>query len=296
MDTTILKHFLVIAENLSFTRAAEVLDKSESVLSRQMSRLEDEVGTPLFYRVQKGVALTPAGVIFKKSITETEKQMSDAISEMHAVANKKQTSISIGIIHNHFISEKGRRLFLDFTRDHPDIPLKYFSFSMNDMIQFLKDGKIDFVYGALVDFERSDFFHTIEIDTCMHSLLVSKDDPVLEKCRDELSLSDFRDKTFLITQNHRTLNEQFEPLTQSFGFTPKMEIISDQTELLAMVELGKGISFADDTSFYHTSPYMETVNLPELGVMALGLIGRNAKQSVTNQTFIKYATRWCETH
>ena len=75
MDTTILKHFLVIAENLSFTRAAEVLDKSESVLSRQMSRLEDEVGTPLFYRVQKGVALTPAGVIFKKCIMETEKQI-----------------------------------------------------------------------------------------------------------------------------------------------------------------------------------------------------------------------------
>lgn len=296
MDMTVLEHFLVIAENLSFTKAAEALEKSESVLSRQMSRLEEEVGTPLFYRVQKGVALTPAGVIFKKSIMEMEKQMSDAVSEMHAVANKRQTSISIGIIFNHFISDKGKRLFLDFTRDHPEIPLKYFSFSMNDMIQFLKDGKIDFVYGALADFERSDFFHTIEIDTAVHNLLVSKDDPVLEKGLDDLSLSDFRDRAFLITQNHRTLNEQFEPLTQAFGFVPKMEIISDQTELLAMVEFGKGVSFSDDTSFYNSSPFLETVSLPELGTMPLGLIGRNATQSITNQTFIKYATRWAETH
>ena len=296
MDFTVLKHFLVIAENQSFTKAADVLDKSESVLSRQMARLEDELGTQLFYRVQKGVALTPAGLIFKKSVSEIEKQMSDALSEMHAVSNPKQTSISIGIINNHFISERGKRLFSSFSADHPEISLKYFSFSLNDLIQFLKDGKIDFVYGALVDFERSDFFHTVEVDEATQNILVARNHPVLKKDVEELSLDDFRSEVFLITQNHRSLNEILEPLSRSFGFVPKLEIISDQTELLAMVQLGKGVMFADDTSMYNASPYLETVCLPELGVLKIGLIGRNASQSVTNQTLIKYVSRWCETH
>ncbi len=296
MDFTVLRHFLVIAENQSFTKAAEILDKSESVLSRQMARLEDEVGSQLFYRGQKGVALTPAGLIFKKSVDAMEKQMSDAVSEMHAVSNVEQKSISIGIIQNHFISERGKCLFSSFSADHPEIPLKYFSFSMNDLIQFLKDGKIDFVYGALVDFERSDFFHTVEVDEATQNILVARNHPVLKKDVQDLSLDDFRSEVFLITQNHRTLNEILDPLSRSFGFVPKLEIISDQTELLAMVQLGKGVTFADDTSMYNASPYLETVCLPELGMLKIGLIGRNASQSVTNQTLIKYVSRWCETH
>ncbi|MBR6951204.1 MAG: LysR family transcriptional regulator [Oscillospiraceae bacterium] len=296
MDLTVLRHFLVIADNLSFTKAAEILDKSESVLSRQMSRLEAEVGTPLFYRVQKGVSLTPAGMIFRKSIVASQKQLSDAISEMHAISNVKKTSISIGIIQNHYISRKGRLMFSSFTEEYPDISLKYFSFTMNDLIQFLKDGKIDFVYGALADFVRSDSFHTIGIDTTIENLLVSRNNPILNKGVDSLSLSDFQNEVFLITQNHRTLNELFFPLSLSFGFEPKIEVISDQTELLAMVQFGKGITFSDDTSIYNISPYLETVSLPELGSMPLGLIGRNAEQSVTNQALIKYANQWSATH
>ena len=222
--------------------------------------------------------------------------MSDAISEMHAVSDAEQTSLSIGIINDHYISEKGRLLFSSFARDFPEISLKYFSFTMNDLIAFLKDGKIDFVYGALVDFERSDFFHTIEIDHSIHALLVSKNHPVLKKGADSLSLTDFREEVFLITQFHRTLNEMFDPLARSFGFVPKMEIISDRTELISMVQMGKGVTFSDDTSMYYSSPYLETVSLPELGAMSLGLIGRNAKQSVTQQALIKYAMQWSVEH
>ena len=296
MDLTVLRHFLVIAEHQSFTKAADILDKSESVLSRQMARLESEVGTPLFYRVQKGVSLTPAGMIFMKSIKETEKQLSDAISEMHAVSNAKETSISIGIINNHYVSEKGKQMFSSFIADHPDVSLKFFSFSINDLIKFLKDGKMDFVYGALMDFEQSDYFHTIEIDSSIHNLLVSRNHPILKKGRGSLSLFDFRDEVFLITQHHRPFNEVFDSLTQSFGFEPKLEIVSDQTELLAMVQLGKGVTFSDDTSMYNTSPYLETLSLPELGAMTLGLIGRNAKQSLTQQVLIRYAMKWGEEH
>jgi DNA-binding transcriptional LysR family regulator len=159
MDTTVLHHFLVIAETLSFTKAAEILDKAEPVLSRQISRLENEIGTPLFYRNHGGIALTPAGMIFMKSVSDTEKKLSNAVSEMRAIAKVQRKNISVGIIENHFISQNGKRLFSSFVREHPDISLKYFSFSMNDLIQFLKDGKIDFVYGALIDFTNSEYSH-----------------------------------------------------------------------------------------------------------------------------------------
>ena len=56
-----LRGFLSAARHLSFTRAAAELHLSQSALSRQVQGLEEEVGTTLFVRGTRQVALTPAG-------------------------------------------------------------------------------------------------------------------------------------------------------------------------------------------------------------------------------------------
>ena len=48
LDVDLLKTFLAIADNGSFTRAAEEVHKTQSAVSMQMKRLEELVGTPLF--------------------------------------------------------------------------------------------------------------------------------------------------------------------------------------------------------------------------------------------------------
>ena len=50
LDVDLLKTFLAIADNGSFTRAAEEVHKTQSAVSMQMKRLEELVGTPLFAR------------------------------------------------------------------------------------------------------------------------------------------------------------------------------------------------------------------------------------------------------
>lgn len=56
-----LRYFLQVAKSGSFSRAAETLYIAQSALSRQVKRLEVEIGTPLFIRHPRGVDLTPAG-------------------------------------------------------------------------------------------------------------------------------------------------------------------------------------------------------------------------------------------
>ena len=61
LDVHQLRVFTAVAENLSFTRAAERLFLTQSAVSHQIARLEREIGCPLLERQGRTVALTLAG-------------------------------------------------------------------------------------------------------------------------------------------------------------------------------------------------------------------------------------------
>src|SRR3981081_3897852 len=56
-----LRYFVAGAEQRHFTKAAHELSVAQPSVSKQIRRLEDELGAPLFHRMRGNVALTPAG-------------------------------------------------------------------------------------------------------------------------------------------------------------------------------------------------------------------------------------------
>src|ERR1700709_640112 len=64
MELRHLRYFAAIAEEGSFTAAAERLWVAQPGLSTQIRRLETELGVRLFERHTRGVTLTPAGALF----------------------------------------------------------------------------------------------------------------------------------------------------------------------------------------------------------------------------------------
>lgn len=78
-----LRKFVVVAEELSFTRAAQRLHVVQSGVSTGVSALERELGTPLFYRDRHSVALTEAGRVL---LPEARATLAAALAATDAVA------------------------------------------------------------------------------------------------------------------------------------------------------------------------------------------------------------------
>jgi DNA-binding transcriptional LysR family regulator len=62
VDLRRLRYFVLLADELSFSRAARRARVSQQALSSQIRRLEEEVGRVLFFRTTRRVELTPAGL------------------------------------------------------------------------------------------------------------------------------------------------------------------------------------------------------------------------------------------
>jgi hypothetical protein len=57
MELRLLKHFIAVAEELHFARAASRLHLTQPALSKQIQQLEEALGFPLFYRTKQRVEL-----------------------------------------------------------------------------------------------------------------------------------------------------------------------------------------------------------------------------------------------
>lgn len=86
MEIYQLQYFIKTAEVLHFTKAAELCFVTQSGLSQQIKKLEEELGMPLFIRIGKKIQLTEAGSVFlihAKQVIENVQNGKQAIDDLN---------------------------------------------------------------------------------------------------------------------------------------------------------------------------------------------------------------------
>ena len=96
MDLRVLRYFLTVAKEQSFTKAAKQLHITQPTLSRQLAALENDLGVELFDRSGHGITLTNEGLLLKRRALEMVDLEDKIISEFKGVDGIVDGTITIG--------------------------------------------------------------------------------------------------------------------------------------------------------------------------------------------------------
>jgi DNA-binding transcriptional LysR family regulator len=144
MELRHLRYFIAIAEERSFTRAAERLWVAQPGLSTQIRRLEKELGTQLFERHTRGVDLTAAGELFleraRAALAAAELAGATGGDIAAGVSGRVRLGIAAGPSW-HGTAEVLAR----FTREHAGVELTVLEGYGGTLWRDLRDGRLDAV-------------------------------------------------------------------------------------------------------------------------------------------------------
>lgn len=93
-----MRYFVVVAEELSFRRAAEWLQMAQPPLSNQSIKLERELQAKLFDRTGRGVRLTEAGQFLLEEARHLLVQVGQIVDMTRRVGHGKVGSLTIGAV------------------------------------------------------------------------------------------------------------------------------------------------------------------------------------------------------
>ncbi|WP_130803387.1 LysR family transcriptional regulator [Acinetobacter ihumii] len=124
MELRHIRYFLVVADEKSFTRAAQRLGISQPPLSMQIKHLEDEIGTELFFRSAHGADLTPAGEAFLNAVQSIQQRVDDAVNLAQQVANGELGQLRLGFTGTAMLNPVLPHSVRLFQQQYPKIQLR----------------------------------------------------------------------------------------------------------------------------------------------------------------------------
>ncbi|MFJ8516888.1 LysR family transcriptional regulator [Lysinibacillus xylanilyticus] len=141
MEIRQLEYFLVLSNELHFTKAAEKLNITQPTLSHQIKVLENELGIPLFDRLGKKIAITDAGKILHEQCTYIFRAIDNTSNQIIELKELKAGKLVIGTLPGELTNLVSDYL-LDYHLEYPDLQICINS--SDDLLKQFKDNKIDF--------------------------------------------------------------------------------------------------------------------------------------------------------
>lgn len=143
MELRVLKYFIVVANELNITRAANILHITQPTLSRQIHDLEDELGVKLFVRKNGAIILTEEGIYLKNKAIEIVDLAN--LTKINISSKKKELEgvLSIGIAECQGTSELLPRYIKIFNERYPKVKINIYSNIADDVKENIDKGLLD---------------------------------------------------------------------------------------------------------------------------------------------------------
>ncbi|MFE4461107.1 LysR substrate-binding domain-containing protein [Nocardia tengchongensis] len=140
-----LQYFIAVAEELSFTRAAERLHVSQQGLSTQIKQLEHETDVRLFSRTTRQVELTAAGAAFLRHVRDAMTSLGSGLEEARAIHRGEHGRLVLGCLEGAALTLT-EPILAAFRKHHPGVSLELNHFTYETPSAGLANGQSDVAF------------------------------------------------------------------------------------------------------------------------------------------------------
>jgi DNA-binding transcriptional LysR family regulator len=151
MELRQLDHFIALAEELHFTRAARRLNVVQSALSASISILEVELGAKLFHRTTRQVRITAAGAAFYEKARIAQEAVRQAKASVVHTKNLQTGHLAIGVVQSLSAFLDIPTLLADFHARYPAVRISLRQDNRLRLVEQVADGRCDLALLPVVD-------------------------------------------------------------------------------------------------------------------------------------------------
>ena len=238
MELAQLRHFVTIAESMSFTAAAEVLHISQPALSYQMQNLERELGTRLFDRKGRRIQLTADGQLFLPLAQGVLYRANEAIRLLREHMGAEEGEVRLGCnpsVAAYIVPS----MLAEFHKDYPHVRVQSVEGGDLELQHMVQNGTVDFA--VVTAFGSPQILEVTPLGTEYLRIVTS----VRHRFAGRLSLElrELATEEFVLSDGSYNLTGQIRDACRRAGFEPRVLYEASSLEAVKnFVRQGLGIS------------------------------------------------------
>lgn len=266
MDIGQLETFIAVADNKSFTRAAEILYVTQPTVSNHISNLERDLDTVLFIRTRKNVTLTKSGQLLYNHALNIINAYRNMTSELRSFNDNLEGHLNI------YASSIPRKYFLPkvlakFTKEFPGIGYSLLNEDSASVINSLLAGETDFGFvGIKSDSTKLDC-HKILSDELV--FITSKDYMVNTVKENSITSTELLSHPLIVREEgsgtRKLLEDQLLKVSKRLENDKLLAIVEDPATILEMVSNSVGCTIISRYEIHDPSKFniysIEDLNL-----------------------------------
>ncbi len=235
-----LRTFMVIAEELSFRKAAEVLHIAQPALSRQISQLEEIMGCQLFDRHKRKIKLTVAGEYLYEKLPNLFNQVYEIAQHTQKIATGQSAIIKIGYS-SAAMSSFLPAIIREIQNNLENCEFKFVEGTSNELIHAVTKEQLDVAF--ILFRPKHPLLKTISIKADKTGIILPENHALTAKKR--IALKDLKDETLILFPRN-TNSEMYDEIISycnKAGFSPKTIIeTAPRSTAIGLVAARQGIA------------------------------------------------------
>ena len=284
MELRVLRYFLIVAKEQSFTKAAEQLHITQPTLSRQLAALEEELGCALFHRGGRSITLTDEGILLKRRALEILDLEDRIVDEFKGDAGVVDGVITVGC--GEFAAvEILAQIIARFKEKYPLVQIALHTGTADTTLEMMNKGLIDIgLFLEPTNTENLDYIRIQDSDRWVVSM--KPDDPLAQK--EVVTKKDLLQLPLILPERYSIQSELANWFGRDFekvqiAFTSNL---GTNAGVMAMNGLGYPISIEGAAKYWRQELLVQRRLSPEIKASTVIAWRRNIPYSRAIQLFI----------